>query len=477
MDTELLKFKQLLEYFVAHLEYIQSNVTDSKGYKQYIEPLIQNNSFKISGQGYAGATIQDQIAKWQDYNIGKICINVMGNFGKYYYTKKCYLNWDSTGMNIYALWNSKKTKIISLGLTEYQYQNDPPSYMDSETTFKISSLELYNEQEPNEIINTLFSQYKENLINKMTYNMIEIYLKKLLANKNIILHGAPGTGKTNLAMNIASIMAIQKAYNVKFTNEEEKLYSTHTGFVQFHPSYDYTDFVEGLRPNDNGNGSIGFKLKNGIFKEFCKRALASYKKEINEGKNDKEITPYIFIIDEINRGDISKIFGELFFSIDPGYRGIKGKVKTQYANLEEGETTFDKELENGYFYIPENIYIIGTMNDIDRSVESMDFAMRRRFTFLEITAKQSAENMNLNEKQKSYMDRLNNAIYNERKLESSVDLTSSYHIGASYFLNITDFKELWEYKLEPLLAEYLRGMDEADDKLNKLKKAYNNECN
>ena len=94
----------------------------------------------------------------------------------------------------------------------------------------------------------------------------------------------------------------------------------------------------------------------------------------------------MFVIDEINRGEISKIFGELFFSIDPGYRGKKGSVKTQYANL---------YIDEEDLYVPENVYIIGSMNDIDRSVETFDFAMRRRFTWCEVTAAESAENMQL----------------------------------------------------------------------------------
>ncbi len=473
MDTQLSRFKQLLEYFVAHLEYIQSNVTDDVGYKQYIGSLVQNDCFKKTGQGYAGASIQNQIAEWQDYDIGKICINIQGQFGTGYYSKKCYLNWESTGINIYAQWNPQKSRIISLGLTEYVYWETPPYYMDSEPLFPIASLGLYDGQEPNEIISAMFRQFSESLINNKTYHMTEMYQNDLLANKNLILHGAPGTGKTYLAQNIASQIIIHKDKDVTLSKEEKDLLSSHIDFVQFHPSYDYTDFVEGLRPMENGDGNIGFKLKNGIFKDFCKRALLSYKKEIGEGKKNEEVTPYVFVIDEINRGDISKIFGELFFSIEPGYRGKNGKVKTQYANLQEGETTFDEE-DAGYFYIPQNVYIIGTMNDIDRSVESMDFAMRRRFTFIEITSEQSAENMNLNDDQKAYMKRLNNAIFDKDK-GSLVDLSSSYHIGGSYFRNVTDFSELWDYKLKPLLTEYLRGMDESEGKLDKLLKAYNNE--
>ena len=192
---------------------------------------------------------------------------------------------------------------------------------------------------------------------------------------------------------------------------------------------------------------------------------------------------FVFIIDEINRGEISKIFGELFFAIDPGYRGIKGKVLTQYSNL------IDEESEK-YFYIPENVYIIGTMNDIDRSVESMDFAMRRRFAWKEIKAEDTQDMLDsmfddntaitnkddIIKEAKGRMDNLNKAI---EQIES---FNSSYHIGASYFLKLKNyynggnieeaFNSLWENHLRGLLYEYLRGMPDAESKLEELKKAY-----
>ncbi|MCU0327231.1 MAG: AAA family ATPase [Spirosomaceae bacterium] len=172
---------------------------------------------------------------------------------------------------------------------------------------------------------------------------------------------------------------------------------------------------------------------------------------------------FVFIIDEINRGEISKIFGELFFSIDPSYRGKKGAVKTQYSNLHNDE----KEV----FYVPENVYIIGSMNDIDRSVESFDFAMRRRFTWIEITAEQSAENMNLQQDIKERMLNLN------KQISETDGLNPSYHIGAAYFLDSNgnarqDIDNIWNLRIEPLLKEYLRGMPDSIEKIELLKNAF-----
>ena len=195
-----------------------------------------------------------------------------------------------------------------------------------------------------------------------------------------------------------------------------------------------------------------------LYNELVKKAVPLTKTKSVAPVSEKK---FVFIIDEINRGEISKIFGELFFSVDPGYRGVKGKVQTQYQNL----ITEDDPFKDG-FYIPENVYIIGTMNDIDRSVECMDFAMRRRFTFKEITAEESASNMELGTDATERMMSLNNAI-------SEIDgFNSSFHIGAAYYLGVTDYKELWELKLQGLLKEYLRGMPDAEDTLMKFKKAY-----
>lgn len=180
---------------------------------------------------------------------------------------------------------------------------------------------------------------------------------------------------------------------------------------------------------------------------------------------------FILILDEINRAEISKVLGELFFSIDPGYRGESGRVTTQYANLQTEEDVFKEG-----FYIPDNVYIIGTMNDIDRSVESFDFAMRRRFAWKEIKAEDrlsmwEGQIDEWAEEGKQRLINLNSAI------ESVQGLSAAYHVGPAYFLKLAnyngDFDKLWMHHLQSLLFEYLRGYPDADEQLASLKNAYN----
>ena len=432
-EDKFKRFKKLLEYFIAHLEYIQNESIDNKGYSIYIAPLIHNMTFQTCGQGYSGAKIQNQISEWQDYGDSTICINVQGHYGKGYYTKKCYLNWKETGINIYAKWNDAKTRITHLAFTDYMYWLDPPEYKDSEK-FSIEDLGLFDDSEPNTEIAKMFNKFYLKIYNYKMNGMTKRYQDLLLANKNMILNGAPGTGKTYLSKLIASQM-IKSSIKSDTTMEENQFINDHIGFVQFHPSLDYTDFVEGLRPYEE-IGNIGFKRRDGIFKKFCKKAIS----HSNEN--------FVFIIDEINRGNLSKIFGELFMLIEKDKRGIE--LQLLYSD------------EN--FSVPANVYIIGMMNTADRSLAMLDYALRRRFSFF--TMKPGFNTPGF----QAYQDSLKSDAFNKliacvkqlnSKIAEDISLGEGFCIGHSYFCGLTPetanaqtLSSIIEYELIPLLKEY-----------------------
>ena len=199
-----------------------------------------------------------------------------------------------------------------------------------------------------------------------------------------------------------------------------------------------------------------------IYKEILKR-----KKKLSKATaKATELKKYIFIIDEINRGEISKIFGELFFAIDPGYRGHAGEISTQYANLHSDP---DEK-----FYIPENVYIIGTMNDIDRSVDSFDFAMRRRFRFVELRADERLEMLASLENEELEAEAIRRMAALNQEIANVEDLNENYQIGASYFLKLKTltFDQLWTDYLQPLLQEYVQGMYDEEGIMSRFAKAY-----
>ena len=240
----------------------------------------------------------------------------------------------------------------------------------------------------------------------------------LRIKKNIILQGAPGVGKTFVAKRIAfSMMGVKDVERVMM--------------VQFHQSYSYEDFIMGFRPSTDG-----FELKRGAFYNFCKKA------EI-DGDND-----YFFIIDEINRGNLSKIFGELFMLIENDKRGVS--LQLLYSDEK--------------FSVPKNIYIIGMMNTADRSLAMLDYALRRRFAFFEIKPgftmdgfreyRMSLENEKF-DKLIACVESLNNVISNDESLGDG------FCIGHSYFCNLLPdtindqvLSGIVEYELIPLLKEY-----------------------
>lgn len=291
----------------------------------------------------------------------------------------------------------------------------------------------------------------------------------------IILTGAPGTGKTYDALQCAEFNGTKLGTDPKDKNYE---------FVQFHSSYDYTDFVEGLRPVDDGTGGMKFVKVDGIFKQFCRKVV-----EINGGTNSESDTIdgnkklFFFIIDEINRADLNKVFGELMFGLEQNYRGEKHKFKTQYQNLptyylDEYDWKMMKVEEDVYsdgFYIPDNVVIIGTMNDIDRSVEAFDFALRRRFQWVEIKAADVMEGklkMMRTEQVDELVQRISkvNGLISDKEKGGRLMLNEAFHIGPAY-LKTGNYREIWEYRIEPILKEYCRSF-KADNFIEECEKAF-----
>ncbi|MRI66612.1 AAA domain-containing protein [Gracilibacillus thailandensis] len=245
-------------------------------------------------------------------------------------------------------------------------------------------------------------------------------LISLLENKkNLILKGAPGVGKTYIAKRLANVMMEEK--------DETRIH-----MVQFHQSYSYEDFIEGFRPKAEGEG---FELKQGPFVKFARKAARDPERD------------YFFIIDEINRGNMSKIFGELMMLIEADKRGEK--INLLYSN--------------DMFSVPSNLYIIGMMNTADRSLALLDYALRRRFSFFEV--KPAFHNLTFN----SYVNELNNPevlnriIAEIKSLNNQIveELGTGFVIGHSYFVGdaykvntATRVEEVIEYEIIPQLFEY-----------------------
>ncbi|MGV8111813.1 MAG: AAA family ATPase [Lentimicrobium sp.] len=246
----------------------------------------------------------------------------------------------------------------------------------------------------------------------------------LKRKKNIILQGPPGVGKTFIARKIAyEMIGVANDDNIEM--------------VQFHQSYSYEDFIQGLRPGKNG-----FELKNGMFYTFCRKALAHPERK------------FFFIIDEINRGNLSKIFGELMMLIEHDKRHEKYALKLTYA-----------EDEKDTFFIPSNLYIIGTMNTADRSLAIVDYALRRRFAFITL-------HPSFGEAFRSFetgrglspalIDRIIKSVYQaNQEIAKDINLGEGFQIGHSYFCtypgdNVDEiewYNEVIEYEIKPLLEE------------------------
>ena len=371
------------------------------------------------------------------------------------------------------------------------------------------------EQRPSDVLLSIFVwQLVENLSNPFTLK------------KQVIKYGAPGTGKTFTA---------EQETRLLFRIWEEKAgahgpqpaYAACAEKVQFHPSYGYEDFIEGLRPVPDGNGGVALRLCNGIFKEFCRRAGAweidvhgipevgperardwerltvgdlrphfdshlsgdrwvSIRAMPDAARVTDGVPPFFFLIDEINRAELSRVLGELMLCLE--YRGVRGAISTQYAALAKQEDAMLMDGGRPRFFIPHNVYLTGTMNTIDRSVESFDLALRRRFRWERIDPDMALLRLHLGKRDaepgnggRPWVGLADNLEKLNGSIRAAEGLGRDYEIGHAYLMDMRYpptltagevRKHVWADALNPLLEEYLRGSGRGDELIPEFAKAF-----
>lgn len=300
-------------------------------------------------------------------------------------------------------------------------------------------------------------------------NILSKYIDSDKKAKNIILTGIPGTGKT---------------YSIMEFLEQNNSYEYE--FVQFHPSYDYEDFIEGLKPIPSTNGQIEFKLVNGVFKNLCQRAFKEQTKT------------FVMVIDEINRANLSRVFGELLYCLEYRNEFVSTKMTTYIQGLDETQRekfSVSNDKNNiGKFAIPDNVIILGTMNEVDRSIDAFDLALRRRFIWEDVGFSDTPLRLYTpfftNGFQSHIEDLIKKANALNTKLEK--DIGKNYTLGHTYYFKIIDYFDsdfdsalyyLWDYHIKSIVREYCKikfGENELNNKLEEYRKIVvgeKNNCN
>ncbi len=365
-----------------------------------------------------------------------------------------------------------------------------------------------------EFVDELRSQKTDEFyLSMFVWLLYENLLSPFSLKKQIVKYGAPGTGKTYQARQQTSLLF--DIWKEEFAPSSNFTHESQIELIQFHTSFSYEDFMEGLRPILDSNGVAQLTLQNGIFKEFCLKAgkweidvyglglkkdwekitiaeLHNHREELPEphwqyifeiSDTSKLVSdavpPFFFIIDEVNRAELSRVFGELMYCLE--YRGVKGSVKTQYANLNNEQTGMLRIDQVYRFFIPTNLYLIGTMNTVDRSVEIFDFALRRRFRWEEVPPDTGLLRYHLNQHRKSWapladnLEKLNTEIAKEPLLGSDYQIGHGYLMNLEYSRNLTaaEVRErVWDDSIRPLLQEYLRGTGKEDQLIGSFGKVF-----
>ena len=271
--------------------------------------------------------------------------------------------------------------------------------------------------------------------------------KNIMPPKNIILYGPPGTGKTYNSIDKAVEIADKPNFKPNLHKSNKDIFNKlradgQIEFVTFHQNYSYEDFVVGIIPDINPQlQTLLFKRREGIFKQIAKKAQDNWEKN-NQNPTQVELKNFVLIIDEINRANISKVFGELITLLEDDKRlGADNELKITLPNGEE-------------FGVPPNLFIIGTMNTADKSIALIDIALRRRFEFIGYYPKYD----NLKNDESALLRRINENIFNAKK-------SADYLIGHAYFMKGQPIEEVLKNKVIPLLMEYFSGKTEMVEKI------------
>ena len=462
----------------------KSNIADFD--QEKIKGLIEHN-FKINDiSNDDNINTQFSILLYRFKSLQKIDFEILYT-AFYDLLKLCSFDILSNKVNINILYKNIFQKVIEVftgkGVDLYcnKEPNKSPEKIDDALTKKLK--ECYE-------INKLFCKVKSNqnlddlnVDEKLIFKKYG-YLVKVAVftasietwSKNMIFYGAPGTGKTKFVKDCLDILDTNR---------------TRTEWIQFHSGFEYEDFIDGIKPIDIQNGNLKLDLTSGIFKEFCLKAAQN----LNEN--------FFFIVDEINRADIAAVFGETLSLLEENYRGKSIKTKNYALSKQE-------------FSIPSNVYFIGMMNDVDKSIDCFDLALRRRFAWVLMECNYDVVENATDEAYKTKCESLNNYItsdlkylveyedetrvkiksvqsYNDAELfsnasnqekdkkryekTSGLNLGRAYEIGHSYFLKkeTTEEKEIWARHIEPILREYIRtqfGDGEVEKKLKMAKKIF-----
>ena len=379
--SDYVNFKHLLEYFCAHLQYVVTDDKTVKGYEEYLEPFIKNDSFRRSGQGYKRGKIQKQIEQWENYSVGKICIAVHGQGAK---SNASYLHWNRTGHNVLANWNGDA--INSLKLVDYLESSKERITKD---TMSLDDLGLYDGLEPNENLKKFYDAFVDLLKSDPTMPMEEDDEQVLefgdFIPRQIIFYGAPGTGKS---------------HTIKKEEDEGKITCIRT---TFHPDSDYATFVGCYKPHKvKGTKDLTYEFVEQAFLEAYKQAWMNPKEEI------------ALVIEEINRGNCAQVFGDIFQLLDrsddgwstypikadtdiaehlkelhiPGYAAT---MKLRFGLDKEGNDRYPDRDWFGFMALPPNMSILATMNTSDQSLFPIDSAFKRRWDWKYIKIKKGKD--------------------------------------------------------------------------------------